>query len=50
MLQQILLVASFVVSLIAAFWPWPSAPRPVYVHFGWFAISLYLLSILLGKF
>ena len=49
MLPLILLVFSFVLSLIASFWrggPWPGAfPFP---HLGWLAMSLFFLHLLLA--
>jgi hypothetical protein len=50
MIGTILLVFAFVLTLLAAFLPYPVA-APVtwrFPHLGWLGVSLWILSVLLG--
>jgi hypothetical protein len=45
----ILLVAAFLLTLIASLWGGPSAPYVVrFPHLGWLGVSLYFLVLVLG--
>jgi hypothetical protein len=46
----ILLVAAFLLTLIASLWGGPGAPAPYvrFPHFGWLGVSLYFLLLVLG--
>jgi hypothetical protein len=47
---QILLVFAFVFACIAALFVTTVSRPPVSIHFGWFAVAFWILSILLGGF
>jgi len=48
MIGQILLVFGFVFAVIAALFATTMNRPPINVHFGWLAISFWILSVLLG--
>ena len=48
MIGQILLVFAFVFAVIAALFVDAVASPPLRVHFGWLALALYLISLILG--
>ena len=47
---QLLIVFAFVFAVIAALFTSSVARGALTVHFGWLAVALYLLSLLLGGF
>jgi hypothetical protein len=50
MFAQILLVFAFVFAVIAALFIAEVSRPPLAVHFGWLAVALYFLALVLGSF
>jgi hypothetical protein len=50
MTGQIIMVFAFVFAVIAAIFTTAVQRPPISVHFGWLAVALYLLALLLGSF
>jgi hypothetical protein len=50
MIAQILMVFAFVFAVIAAVFITTVSRPPVSLHFGWLAISFWILALLLGGF
>ena len=50
MIAQILLVFAFVFAVIAALFVTTVQRPPIAIHFGWLAVALWILAVLLGGF